>query len=159
MLNIEFLQETHQMLQWWGRSWYRLYQTQERQVTMLEQRTTCITIFGKSGWQIWRCMGGWFNIRKRLQNNHRFACHHHLMIEENWEDLWQINSPCDIFTNFLITFSWIWMKSTSIATSVFLGAKINLATRKWNESMISIKILWVGSTSGVNSPVIFIAKG
>ena len=86
-----------------------------------------------------------------------------MMIEAEWEDLWQTKSPHDNFTHFSRYFN------LNLYETLFLFNEGEIKViginphpchdKNFSDSMFSITVLWVWSAVGVNIPVIFLAKG
>ena len=87
----------------------------------------------------------------------------HMMIEAEWEDMWQTNSPRDIFICYAHYFQ------LNLDETCFLcnEGELNIIgdndkphhDNNCSDLRFSITVLWVGSAAGVNVPVIFLAKG
>ena len=87
----------------------------------------------------------------------------HIMIEEQLENLRQTNSPHDIFTRFAHYFQ------LNLDETCFLCNQSDLKVLRskdklrheifFSDSRFSITFLWVGSSTGMNVPVIFMEKG
>ena len=123
-----------------GGRWYNSNQISAKQSSLFKSSITWTTSFGKSGWHIWKGLGGWLHLRQRLQNNHRFLCHNSIV------GTWWLRQSCRIWGRqnylvvfvfvMLITFSWIWMKSDSFvmrSSSRLLGAMIKPTKTKLSE--------------------------
>ena len=86
-----------------------------------------------------------------------------MMIEAEWEDLRRKNSPCDIF----ICFPCYFQLNLDETSFLFNEGELKVLGRKYKPrhekncsgSRFSITVLRVGSASGVNGPVIVLAKG
>ena len=87
----------------------------------------------------------------------------HTMIESEWEDLRQTNSPRDIFTRFSHYFQLNLDETSFFCNEVYLkvlGSKDKTRHEKnCSDSRFLVTVLMVGSAAGVNGPVIFLAKG
>ena len=86
-----------------------------------------------------------------------------MMIESEWEDLQQKNSPHDIFIYFAHSFQ----LNLDITSLLFNYGKLKVVRCKekpshyknCNDSRFSITALWVRGVAGVKGTVIFLAKG
>ena len=86
-----------------------------------------------------------------------------MIIEEEWGDLQQTYSPCDIFTRFAHYFQLNLDETSFLCNEVelkFLDSKDKPCHDKnCSNSRFSIPVLRVRSASGVNGSVIFLEKG
>ena len=84
------------------------------------------------------------------------------MIEAEWEDLWQKNSPRDIF----IPYAHYFQLNLDETCFLFNGDELNIIggnnksrhKKKYSDSRLSIKFLLVGGAVSVNVPVLFMAR-
>ena len=87
----------------------------------------------------------------------------HMMIEAEWEDMRQKNSPRDIFIRYAQYFKFNLDESCFLCNEDELRIIANndkpCHDKNCSDSRFSITVLQVGSAAGVNGPVIFLAKG
>ena len=85
------------------------------------------------------------------------------MIEVEWDDLRQTNSPCGIFTRFARYFQFNLDENSLLCNKrelKFVDRRDKpLHDKKYSDSRFSITFLWVGGAAGVNGPVIFLENG
>ena len=101
-----------------------------------------------------------------MEQSHICVSQHYrwnMILEAEWGDLRQTNSPQDLFTRFSHCFQLNLYETSFLCNEVELkviGSKDKPRHDKnYSESRFSTTVLWVGGAVGVNGPVIFLDKG